>query len=66
MIYTVENTTLKYNLAASKITLNLSNLKILRPKVTKILRICVRSFANPHPVPYVIKSNFKCNFTLLS
>ncbi len=36
--------------AASKSTLRLNNLKILRPKVKKILQICIRSFVNPHPV----------------
>jgi len=35
-------------ISASKSTLSLDDLKILRPKVTKILQICVRSFVNPH------------------
>jgi len=39
-------------ISASKITLSLNNLKILRPKVTKILGICVRRFVNPHPVSH--------------
>jgi hypothetical protein len=34
---------------ASKTTFSLNNLKILRPKVTKILQICLRSFVNFHP-----------------
>jgi len=36
-------------ISASKSTLSLNNLKILRPKVTKILQICLRSFVNPDP-----------------
>jgi len=33
-------------ISASKSTLSLNDLKILRPKVTQ--KICVRSFVNPH------------------
>jgi len=36
-------------ISASKNTFTLNNLKILRPKVKKILQICLRSFVNPHP-----------------
>jgi len=34
---------------ASKSTLSINTFKILRPKVTKILRICLTSFVNFHP-----------------
>jgi len=34
--------------SASKTTFNYYNLKILRPKVTKILQIYLGSFVNPH------------------
>jgi len=33
---------------ASKSTLSLNSLKTLRPKLQKILQICLRSFVNPH------------------
>jgi len=36
-------------ISASKSTFSLNNLKILRPKVTKILQICVRGFVNFDP-----------------
>jgi hypothetical protein len=36
-------------ISASKSTLGQNNLKNLRPKVTKILPIRVRSFVNTHP-----------------
>ncbi len=36
-------------ISASKSTLSLNNVKILKHKVTKILQICLRSFVNPHP-----------------
>jgi len=36
-------------ISASKSTLSLNNIKILRPKVTKILQIWLRSFVNFHP-----------------
>jgi len=39
-------------ISASKSNLNLNNLKILRPKVTKILQIYLRSFVNSHPGIY--------------
>jgi len=38
--------------SASKSTFRLNNLKILRPKVTKILQIFVRSSVNPNPVVF--------------
>jgi hypothetical protein len=48
-------------ISASKTTFSLNNLKILRPKVTIILRICLRSFVNLHPVVpfYDIKGDGK-------
>jgi len=39
-------------ISASKSALSLNNLKFYGPKLWKILRIFVRSFANPHPVLY--------------
>ncbi len=38
-------------ISASKTSLSLTNLKIIRPKVTKKLQICIVSFVNPHPDP---------------
>jgi len=48
-------------ISASKTTFSLINLKILRPKITIILRICLRSFVNLHPVVpfYDIKGDGK-------
>jgi hypothetical protein len=40
-------------ISASKSTLSLNNLKILRPKVTKILQIRLRSFVKNHPVYFL-------------
>jgi len=37
-------------ISASKTTFSLYNLKISRPRVTKILQICLRSFVNFDPV----------------
>jgi len=41
-------------ITASKSTLSPNNLKILGPKVTKYLSICIRSFVNPHQVEIVL------------
>jgi len=46
MIYTVVNPLM---ISASKSTLSLNNLKILRPKVTKNLTNLRKSFVNSHP-----------------
>ncbi len=51
---------------ASKSTLKLNNLKILRTKDTKkILQICLRSFANPHPVVREKFQGIRLRFLLL-
>jgi len=39
-------------ISASKSTLSRNNIKILMPKVTKILQICLRRVVNFHPVTY--------------
>ncbi len=40
-----------------KTTFSLNNLKILRPKLQKILQICLRSFVNFHPETEVAEKN---------
>jgi hypothetical protein len=48
-------------ISTSKSTLSLNNLKILRPKFTKILWICLRCFVNPHSVFLTIKQRSRCS-----